>query len=200
MIIFFCPYCELSLWKAASVRSDSVFIECSNPGSPCCQVHCLSLCSLPIWLSTALQVAKTTSPHCSQDNNFWPDRSFAEPQRWTTLNELTTKSVEDCNDIHNLYVSPAAATDHVFPLGISVLMCFDSGRNSLFVDDPTSRWNINCATAITSNILDFIKGEINHFLHNCDESIRLFPWQQLTDIQGLQLIRGMLSPSECNQL
>lgn len=85
-----------------SVTSDSVFIEWSNPGSPCCQVHCLSLCSLPIWLSTALQVVRTTSPHCQGYNTFWPHLSFSEPWLWTTLNEFTTKSVEDCNDIHNL--------------------------------------------------------------------------------------------------
>lgn len=104
-----------------SVTSDSVFIEWSNPGSPCCQVHCLSLCSLPIWLSTALQVVRTTSPHCHEYNTFWPDLSFSEPWLWTTLNEFTTKSVEDCNDIHNLSWVPTAATDDVFPIGFPVL-------------------------------------------------------------------------------
>lgn len=85
-----------------SVTSDFVFIEWSNPGSPSCQVHCLSLCPLPIWLSTALQVARTTSPHCYEYNTFWPDLCFSEPWLWSTMNELTTKSAEDCNDIHNL--------------------------------------------------------------------------------------------------
>lgn len=87
-----------------SVTNDSVFIEWSNPGSPCCQVHCFSLCSLPIWLSTALQVATTTSPHCYGYNTFWPDLCFTEPWLWTSFKDFTTKSIEDCNDIHNLCV------------------------------------------------------------------------------------------------
>lgn len=103
-----------------SVTNDSVFIEWSNPGSPCCQVHCSSLCSLPIWLSTALQVATTTSPHCYKYNTFWPDLCFTEPWLWTSLKGFTTKSIEDCNDIHNLSVSPTAATDDVFPIVLRV--------------------------------------------------------------------------------
>lgn len=89
-----------------SVTNDSAFIEWSNPGSPRCQVHCFSLCSLPIWLSTALQVAAATSPHCYNHNAFWTDRCFTEARLWTSLKDFTTESIDHCNDIHNLSAPP----------------------------------------------------------------------------------------------
>lgn len=135
-------------WKASRVRSDSAFIEWSNPGSPCRQVHWLSLCSLPIWWSTALRVVRTASSHCRKYNAFWPDSRGSSKLLWTTLNELTTKSVEDCNDIHNLSVSPAAAAHIVFPFGLSILMRSDSSRNCGFVGSPTLLRNLNWNTAM----------------------------------------------------
>lgn len=74
----------------------------SNPGFPRCPVRR----SLPILLSTALQVTSATSPHCCEYNTFWPEPSLFRPWLWTTLNEFTTKSTEDCNDIHNLVDVP----------------------------------------------------------------------------------------------
>lgn len=128
------PRCGPSPWKAASVRSDSVFIERSNPGSPCRQVHCLSLCVLPIWLSTALQVARAASPLCYKHNALGLDGAL-QNRDYEVLWMRSAESVEDCNDIHNLSASSAAAAEIVFPFGVSVLMpsdCVKLWRRSNF--------------------------------------------------------------------
>lgn len=112
-----------------SVTSDSVFIEWSNPGSPCRQVQCLSLCSLPIWLSPALQVARTTSPHCYEYNMFWPDRSVSEPWLWTTRMSSPQSPSRTVMTFITFPVSPRAATDDIFPFGFPVLKGCCSVRN-----------------------------------------------------------------------
>lgn len=121
------------LW--VSVTTDSVFIEWSNPGSPCCLVHCLSLCSLPIWLSTALQVARTTSPHCYEYDTF-------RPWLWTTLNEFTTKSTEDCNDIHNLSWVPYSS--HWWCISLWVPSIKGPLLSKKLVGVYTFSWNFQC--------------------------------------------------------
>lgn len=101
------------LW--VSVTTDSVFIEWSNPGFPCCLVHCLSLCFLPIWLSTALQVARSTSPHCYQDNTSWPKLSISNHEDellWMSSPQSPRRTVMT---FITFAVSPTAATDDVFP-------------------------------------------------------------------------------------
>lgn len=98
-----------------SVTTDSVFIEWSNPGFPCCLVHCLSLCSLPIWLSTALQVARSTSPHCYQYNTSGPELSVSnhdDELLWMSSPQSPQRTVMT---FITFAVSPTAAADDVFP-------------------------------------------------------------------------------------
>lgn len=117
------------LW--VSVTTDSVFIEWSNPGSPCCLVHCLSLCSLPIWLSTALQVARTTSPHCYEYDSFWPELSISDHDYellWMSSPQSPQRTVMTFITFPE---SPTAATDDVFPFEFPVLKGLCWVRNLL---------------------------------------------------------------------
>lgn len=104
---FFSPPCPIvgHLYESNECLSRLILFSLSawsNPGFPCCLGHRF----LPILLSTALQVASTTSPHCCKHNTFWPEPSLFRPWLWTTLNEFNTKSTEDYNDIHNLVDVP----------------------------------------------------------------------------------------------